>query len=351
MIDAATFTKEHFDRLKNKKNINPPILERAIFALGLIETLAKVGMEFIFKGGSSLMLLLDHPMRLSTDVDLLLPTGYDLDGYLEKAATIFPFLRKEEDVRKSNKAITKRHFRFYFRSIDRQNEELSILLDVVYEENPYSTLVKKEIANDLLICKGSPLQVYVPSVDSLLGDKLTAFAPHTIGINFFNEDYSNDKRLEVIKQLYDVATLFDFANDYQEIRQSYLSVCEREIRFRGLNLDYKDCLRDTYRSAQTILFRGQNGDQDYPNYVEGIRRIRGHIYGDTFSSEVARLYACEVMFLAACLFQDVNPRDVVFSDKNMPKTAHIKSIRSLGKVEKTKRFYEMAVAAIGLMGE
>ena len=189
MIDASTFTREHFVRLKAKKNVNPPILERAIFALGLIEALVKVGMELIFKGGSSMMLLLDHPMRLSADVDLLLPPGYGLDEYLEKAASIFPFIRMEEDVRKTNKAIPKRHFRLYFQSIDRQNEELSILLDAVFENNPYSSLVEKEIANDLLLGKGDPLKANVPSVNALLGDKLTAFAPHTIGVTFFQRGF------------------------------------------------------------------------------------------------------------------------------------------------------------------
>ena len=128
-------------------------------------------------------------------------------------------------------------------------------------------------------------------------------------------------------------------------------MCDSELRFIGLNLDYKDCLRDTYHSALTILLRGENEDKDYVHYVEGIRKIRGHIYGENFSSEVARLYACKVMLIAACLYRDISPKDVAFGNEDLPKTVQIKRIRSLSKAEKTKRFFELAVAAMRLMDE
>lgn len=349
MIDKQTFTREHFDILRKNKVVNPPILERAIFALGLLEALRKVGMDFIFKGGSSLMLLLSKPMRLSTDVDILVEPGYDVDEYILKASTIFPFLRKEESIRKTNKNIGKRHFRFYFKSILNPDDELSILLDVVYERNPYPSLVEKEIANNLLVNSGEPLKVKMPSVDSIIGDKLNAFAPHTTGVNFFNSDFTNDKRLEVIKQFYDVATLFDYINDYNVIRSSYLSVNENELKFRDLSIGYKECLLDSYSSALTILLRGENGDKDYPNYLEGMRRIVGHIYGENFSSEVARLHAPKVMFLAACLYCDADPKSVSFDNVQIPKSPYYKKISALGKAPRTKKAYDLAVAAINSM--
>lgn len=349
MISKQTFAKEHFDLLKKSKVVNPPILERAIFALGLLEALRKVDMDFIFKGGSSLMLLLDKPMRLSTDIDILVKPEYDVDEYISKASTIFPFLRKEESIRKTNKNIEKRHFRFYFKSILNPDDELSIILDVVYEKNPYPNLVEKEIINDLLVNEGEALKVKIPSIDAIIGDKLNAFAPHTTGVNFFNADFTNDKRLEVIKQFYDVATLFDSINDYEAIRNSYLSVNGNELKFRDLSISYKECLLDSYNSALTILLRGENGDNDYSNYLEGMRRIVGHIYGENFSSEVARLHAPKVMFLAACLYKDVNPKTVSFDNVQIPKVPYYKKISALGKAPRTKKAYDLAVAAINLM--
>ena len=59
----------------------------------------QTGMKFIFKGGTSLMLLLEHPLRLSTDIDIIVDPGTDVDRYIEAAGNIFPFLRREEDFR------------------------------------------------------------------------------------------------------------------------------------------------------------------------------------------------------------------------------------------------------------
>lgn len=43
--------------------------------------------------------LCDKPRRLSTDVDIIVKPGTDLDGYLDKASEIFPFQMVEEQRR------------------------------------------------------------------------------------------------------------------------------------------------------------------------------------------------------------------------------------------------------------
>ena len=48
-------------------------------------------MPFIFKGGTCLMMLMDKPRRLSTDIDIIVEPGTDLDDYLEKASAILFF--------------------------------------------------------------------------------------------------------------------------------------------------------------------------------------------------------------------------------------------------------------------
>ena len=80
--------------------------------------------------------------------------------------------------------------------------EFYILLDAVFTENIYEAVVQKEIKNELLIVENEPIVVTVPSADCILGDKLTAFAPHTTGIPF-----GIDKELEIMKQMYDVVTI------------------------------------------------------------------------------------------------------------------------------------------------
>lgn len=60
-------------------------------------------MEFIFKGGTSLTLLLDSPKRLSTDIDIIVAPGTDVNAYIEEAAKIFPFKSYTEQVRRGRK--------------------------------------------------------------------------------------------------------------------------------------------------------------------------------------------------------------------------------------------------------
>lgn len=46
----------------------------------------------------------------------------------------------------------------------------------------YSELVEVKIENPIFMSSEPIVSVKVPSIDALLGDKLTAFAPNTIGI-------------------------------------------------------------------------------------------------------------------------------------------------------------------------
>ena len=100
MIKRESFSKEHIQNLVLQSGRDPIILERTVYAFGLLEALARVGMPFVFKGGTCLMLLLEKPQRLSTDIDIIVEPGTDLQEYLDKAAEIFPFKCVDEQERK-----------------------------------------------------------------------------------------------------------------------------------------------------------------------------------------------------------------------------------------------------------
>jgi hypothetical protein len=85
-----------------------------------------------------------------------------------------------------------------------QEKESHILLDILYENNPYPRLQEVDIRSRLVLTDGRITRVLCPANECLLGDKLTAFAPHTTGIQ-----YDKGKELEIAKQLFDVAILFD----------------------------------------------------------------------------------------------------------------------------------------------
>ena len=78
MISEKCFTVEWLESFKKQKEhklIQTNILEKMIYALHLLEQLKNNGLEFVFKGGTSLVLLLDEENRFSVDIDIICKTG------------------------------------------------------------------------------------------------------------------------------------------------------------------------------------------------------------------------------------------------------------------------------------
>ena len=71
MISIESFFDSNIKRVCEEYKTPYELTQRAIYALWLVEALRKVGLDFIFKGGSSMMLLFETPKRLSTDADIL----------------------------------------------------------------------------------------------------------------------------------------------------------------------------------------------------------------------------------------------------------------------------------------
>lgn len=345
MIKQETFTKENIDRIVSKYKVDYELAARAVFALGLVEALSKVGTEFIFKGGSSLMLLFDVPKRLSTDVDILVPPEYDIESYLKKASIIFPFKGIEESVRKTSKKISKKHFKITYASTN-SSKDFNVLVDVLFADNHYNETLRVPINNDLLLCEGEDYFANVPTAESLLGDKLTAFAPHTIGINFFNEDYSNDKRLEVVKQFYDVSCLFDVSRDFAAVKETYEKIALDEIGYRELDKTPQDCLIDSFNSALSILSLGKFDKDDYQNYISGFKKIIGHILGKRLNPNNASFDAAKIMFLSACIIKGINPFTYKMEERELLKDKPYNQINFVKKIDKLAFNYAATAIAI-----
>ena len=295
MIVRENYLEEHIKELQISKRTGRDLIERTLYAFGLLEALVSVGMKFTFKGGTSLLLLLPHPRRLSTDIDIVVDPGTDVDDYIEKASHIFPFKDMSEQRRQGKNDIIKRHFKFTYDS-PIKGGELYILLDVLYEENHYKRTIERKISNELLLTDGDDLTVIVPAVDCILGDKLTAFAPYTTGIPL-----RAGKDMEIIKQFYDVSTLIDVMSNFEDVYDTYYAVSGAEIGYRGNKCTSGQALEDTIRAAICIGSRGKLAPEDFPSYLQGSRDVINHIYQPGFSMEVAAQMAPKVIYMAACL--------------------------------------------------
>ena len=295
MIDEISFEEKHIREIQQTSKRDPILIERTIYAFGLLEALTRAGLPFIFKGGTSLMLLLEEPRRLSTDIDIVVEPNIDIDKYIGLAGKIFPFKYQTENIRKGKNGIVKRHFKFAYDSpINRK--PFYILLDVIFEHNHYLETIEKDIMMNMLISKGKPIKVKVPSPDCILADKLTAFAPYTVGIPL-----RENKDMEVIKQMYDITSLMEKISNYEYLFKTYKEICEDEIRYRGKDITYRNCLLDTFKAATCIAGKGKIDADDYKVYLSGIKDIRGHIFSENFSAEIAATRAPKIMYLTMCM--------------------------------------------------
>jgi predicted nucleotidyltransferase component of viral defense system len=205
VILKESHSKEWIEGIWQKNKIDPTLIEKVIFALTLVEQLQISGLDFIFKGGTSLILLLGEPKRLSIDIDIIVNPQHR--ALLESALNLLVgqgvFERYEKNEREAKTDIPKAHYKFYYQSNYFTNIQY-ILLDVLFEESPYTQTMNIPVCSEFVSCDEKTIKVKIPSLNCILGDKLTAFAPNTTGI-----PYDIDKELEIIKQLFDIATLFD----------------------------------------------------------------------------------------------------------------------------------------------
>ena len=92
MIDRRTLTIGWINEVSAKNRKADKILvEKVIRALLLLEGLAKIDLDFVFKGGTALMLLLGSSRRLSIDIDIILPKKPEnLETLFQKLTKLHP---------------------------------------------------------------------------------------------------------------------------------------------------------------------------------------------------------------------------------------------------------------------
>lgn len=196
MIKSKCFGKSWIKKLKEKHPSGDPLLiERMIHAFELLGKLTKWEDNFVFKGGTALVLLLNEPRRVSIDIDI---TGDIPLDTLEEIVEDSVFLDFQEDERAPGN-VPKSHYEFVYESAW-DEENYSVLIDYIEDENVYPKTIDRGIDTEFFEVS-EPLEVTVPGVEGLLADKLIAFAPSTVGIPYRQAggDHTNSLRRDIIK--------------------------------------------------------------------------------------------------------------------------------------------------------
>lgn len=300
MIGKDTHTIQWIDGIRAGigRRGDRKLIEKVICALILLERMQQHGFGLIFKGGTSILLSMETPARFSIDIDIITDRSQDeLLKLLEAISKTPPFHGfKVDNERKSANDVPVRHYKLYYSSIV-DNFEEPILLDVLFEANPYPVVREIPIAHPWLIQEGSPISVTMPTYEAILGDKLTAFAPKTTGIL-----YSKDRPVEIIKQLFDIGLLFDYSVNFKVIKDSFIKIATTEIGYRQLDITWEQVLEDSFAACFELLKRDEKS-QNFQQLHKGLRNIVNFVI-PRFHIDEAIIAGSKVAFLAGYLKSD-----------------------------------------------
>ncbi len=319
MIKEHCFTDEWLDTFKKQaahKRIDKAILEKMIYALHLLERIKTNGLDFVFKGGTSLVLLLEEGNRFSIDIDIICNTDRDtLETILNKVVDSSNFKSFELDKHRSYKTgVPKAHYSFTFDSATKGKYSGTVLLDILIEDAIYPTLTEKPVQTKWIETKNET-NVLVPTIDAITGDKLTAFAPNTVGIPYFKGEDQQPFSMEICKQLFDLSQLFERIEKMEIVAQSFKVFAIQEIEYRKTDtsdLTLEKVLQDTIETCAILAKKGKGSADEKQKFIQLQKGIRafgtGFLMLGNFRIDDAVLASARIAYLSAkILHKDLSP--------------------------------------------
>jgi hypothetical protein len=310
MIKLHCFQKEWIDGFRSQElysKINPPLLEKMIHALSLLQYLQTQGLNFILKGGTSLILLLKNSNRFSVDIDIITEDRREeIEKTLDKVVAASHFKKWKLDEKRSYKeGVPKAHYEFEYDSNVNKSSNY-ILLDILFEKAHYPEIQLQPIES-FWIETEKIIEINIPGIEAITGDKLTAFAPATTGIL-----YGKGKELEIIKQLFDLGNLFNQIKSLEQVALSFTAFAEQEITYRKLDIQPIDILKDSINTCRIISFRERNRNEPeksrFAELQSGIRSFGNYLISGNFRIDEAVTASAKVAYLCAkLLIKDFSP--------------------------------------------
>lgn len=308
MITAETYTVEWLDaKVKELDAQSYDLAEKMVYALTLLEQLKRKGLDFIFKGGTSLILLFDGFNRFSKDIDILLPQKPEnLHQVFDAIINDTPFLRWEKNERPGDAfGVPKEHYKFiYHKTKNPQYPEEPVLLDIIYVESTYPETTEAPVKNITLKTDEPHTTVTIPTINAITGDKLTAFAPNTIGI-----PAGQNKAVEIAKQLFDLDLLFERVINFTTVQQSFAATAAMVIKYYGKNFSLNDVYNDIIQTAFTMAMGGKENEPLFKEIKTGVTALNSYLSRKThFTYDKAVLAAAKMAYLAACFQTGAQPQ-------------------------------------------
>jgi len=303
MIHPDCFTKAWLNSCREQAGrLDPALLEKSIYAFDLLGRLQAAGLPFVFKGGTAMLLLLDQFRRLSIDVDIVCPLPEEeVERVVTEVAAKGPYLSMEPDKRDPNRLPRRHHYLFRYRSVVNDNIPQLLQLDVLQDEAHYPVIQNRPLTSRFIRPLGE-VSVPVPTIEGLLGDKLTAFAPETVGVRYT----AFKAPMRIAKQISDIGELFVHAQDSRAVLHAYNALFEAENRYRAGAFTREQALLDTIAAARilaSVQLKGSKESEASRLLHEGVGQVDSHMIGKTYRLDDAKVAASRAAHLAAMVLR------------------------------------------------
>jgi uncharacterized protein YozE (UPF0346 family) len=215
------------------------------------------------------------------------------------------FIRWELSERKNDEfQVPKEHYKFiYQQSKPAKYPEQPVMLDIIFVENTYPATQQVNVIHPFLDTEEPYVQITIPTFDSITGDKLTAFAPSTIGI-----PAGKNKAVEIAKQLFDLNLLFERIESPETVRQSFEQTAAMVIKHYKKDCSIDAVYMDIIDTALVMAMNGKQKPELFDEIKSGVSALSQYLNRKTnFGYNIALTAAAKIAYLSACLMQGEKP--------------------------------------------
>lgn len=245
VASSEYFTREHIE--DHMFDASASLAEQAIHCLECVAELAWARLAFQFKGGNSVLIILQNPKRFSIDVDIATNEPqeiieFTLDKIVKECGVFTKWTKRQH---KTKPWIPLASYYLYYQSHFVNADGAFIMLDCQLTKSPYAT---QELP---IQCGGlykTIVRADVPTAASLIGDKLLTLGPATLGI-----PTGKGKEAQRIKHVFDVGLLLATLPSLDAIREGFTACVTHENALQQKSIDAADVLADTLLFCKAVM--------------------------------------------------------------------------------------------------
>ena len=343
------YDPEQVKELVNTRKISSIAnLEKAIFALEYVAQLQEEGLDFVFKGGSAVQILLgDQWNRLSVDADICTNTSKREVSYVVESVKNkfndngFSYTPRNSDL--ETKFVSYRIATPPITDISR-----TILLDIQMMKPRYSLQSTKLES----FFYDSDITVQTPTINSILGDKLSVIGPTTIGRKLEN----SRNGIEYAKHFYDINSLYNNLTNLKEAKETYSSIIEIQEIIRDTKYHLSQCIDDALLTCKTACLPQGLGEQliressvdrervslEFEKLQDGLSRFRPFIVSEMpYTWDFLREYSSTTALLLELVRSNcTNEKAMAIVHSNLVEELGMKTmVNKIKKLEKIHHWF------------